>query len=532
MDRYYRGNENLKRARTAQDYTKEQLREFIKCMNDKEYFYREYVKILDVDRGIISYNPYNYQTRLSKSVDENRFVLCKFPRQSGKTTCLAAYIVHCLLFKENFKVLIAAHVSDGAVEVMDRIKFILENLPLWLQSGIISWNVFSVELENGSKVSASATTEKTGRGKSINLLLLDEFAFVSQAIAENFLASTFPTLAKGQTTQLVIISTPNGLNHFNKMWVDANEHNSGFFPVEIKWNDVPGRDEKFREETIKLIGIDRWNQEFDGQFLGSQNTLISPDKLKNIVHINPLEQTSEGLKVYRKPEKDGVYMITVDVSRGKALDYHAFVVFDITAWPIEIVCTFKNNELPPSVYPNVIYRIGTYYNDAYVLVETRDNGEQIAEILFRELEYESMLGTKIGGRKGQKLSIYNVKGKGLQTSKSTKLIGCSNLKYIIEDEKMIINCHEVIKELANFEKKRASYEAKQGYNDDLVICLVNFAWATTQPFFKNLTEFGVRDFYEEQIKEVEENSLPLARYSDGMKGQLEFSYEDWNWLRK
>lgn len=505
----YNGNPNLKPAYTQIAFTQEQVVEFIKCKNDPLYFIKTFTKIINVDDGLIPFTPYSYQEDIVNLIQNNRYVICKLPRQSGKSTILAAYIVWLLIFNENFSILIGANKAASAREIMKRIKTAYEYLPKWLQQGVLKWNEGSIELDNGSRVMATATASDSARGSSFSLVMLDEFAFVPDNTADEFFQSVYPTITSGKKTKLIIISTPNGLNHFYKMFTDAQKGRNNFAHKVINWYDVPGRDEKFREEQIRNIGEEKWNQEFVCEFLGSSNTLISGNKLQNLVYKDPIE-SYQGVKIYEKPVKGNTYMMTADVCQGKGLDYHAFCVFDITNYPFRLVASYHDNMLDNLLYPNIIHHIGRAYNDAYVLVEINDCGAQIADILYDDLEYENLLGAETKGRMGQVLNIYNRKGKGLKVSRVTKRVGCANLKTLIENDKLLVPCYDVIHELSNFIMVNGTYKADIGKHDDLAMCLVNFSWATTQNYFRDLVTGSVRDSFQDRIKQIEDDLVPFG----------------------
>lgn len=512
----YLGNDRLKAKGVQLNFEQWQIDEYIKCASNYLYFIENYnfIQMLD-NEELTLIKLRDYQKRLLETVDQNRFTIGKLPRQVGKSTSVAMYIVWCIIFKDNYSVGIAADKSDTAKEIMDRIKTAYENLPLWIQQGVEAWNVKSIELENGSRVIVSTTTPKTFRGQSHNMILLDEFAHVERNIADPFFTSIYPVITSGTKTKMVIISTPKGMNHFHKLWNEATEGKSTFKPVEIKWNEVPGRDEKFKKETISNVGFDRWQQEFECVFIGGTNTLISTSKLSELTYINPISK-SEDVLYYKKPEIGRNYFISVDVSEGKGQDYQAFTVIDITQRPFEVVCLYRSKYMPSLLLPEIIYRIGNLYNEAAVLVETKSEGGQVADILFHDLEYENLLGAEKRGRSGQVLTNYKTRAKGLSTSAQSKAIGCSTFKLLMETDQLLINSEEIYNEVQNFVLNGISYSASTGTHDDLVMTLVNFSWATTQAFFQNFTESGnIRDVFKEKIQELEDDLVPFGFILDG-----------------
>lgn len=513
-DDTYLGNPLLKGGNIKIEFTKEQLEEYIKCSQDPVYFMENHMKIVTLDQGLVTITLYDFQKEIVRSVHDNRFTICKIPRQSGKTTCLIGEIVHQVLFNQNYKVAILANKLKTATEIMDRVKIVYENLPKWMQQGVIEWNKTSITLENGSKVMCSSTSSSAVRGSSYNFLLLDEFAFVPDEIAEDFFASVYPTITAGQTTKTVIVSTPNGLNLYYKLWQNAKQGRSNFKAVEAHWWQIPGRDEKFKAETIKNTSERHWASEYECEFLGSQDTLIKASKLASLSFSEPILRTSDGLCVYESPKEGHLYSITVDTSRSIGQDYNAFVVTDVTQVPYKVVAKYRNNQIPNAVYPNVIFSVASKYNEAYVLVEINDVGQQIADLLREELEYENILEVVVKGKKAQKLGVayggmrsYS----GLKMSVQTKKLGCMALKEMVEGDKLILNDFDVISELSTFVSKGQSYEASSGYHDDLVASLVLFGWMTTQPYFQELTNIDTRRrIYEEKIKKLEEDLTPFG----------------------
>ncbi|QIG65739.1 terminase large subunit [Ochrobactrum phage vB_OspM_OC] len=512
-DEGYKGNPLLRHAGVKIEVTKEQLIEKAKCKYDIHYFMNNYVFIETPRAGIEQFKPYKYQKNLTDIVQDETRVIVKMPRQAGKSTILAVIIAHYLIFNSNFSILIAAHTREAAIEFMERIKIVYQNLPSWLQWGVKKWNVHSFRLENDSRVQCVATSKGAGRGSSRNLVILDEYAFVDQNVADAFYASIYPTISSNPTSKLVIISTPNGLNHYHKMWDDAEKGESEYQPFSIKWDDVDGRDDEFKRKTISDFGLERWEVEYECKFAGKTASLINAVKLTCLVSDKPQYQDDHGWTMFKQPEKGRTYVITVDTSRGKGLDYHAFVVTDISEETFKVVAHFRNDSLDTLAYPQVIYNAAIAYNNAYLLIELNDLGKQVSDILYNEFEYENLLGTKTR-EKRQVLVPFNISSMGVMTSKVTKRLGCSTLKSMIERDKLIVSSRDIIAELSNFVLVGNSYEADKGFNDDLVMCLVNLAWASTQPVFSELAEnFSLKDVYRDNEFYDE---MPVGFFDDGM----------------
>lgn len=517
MNESYLGNPNLKKSNVQIEYTKEQVEEYLRCARDPLYFIKTYVKIINVDKGLIPFVPYSFQEKMVDTFVNNRFCINKLPRQSGKSTTVTAFMLWTVLFNDAQSVAILANKGALARDLLGKIQLAYEYLPKWLQQGVATWNKGNIELENGSKIVAAATSSSAIRGGSYNLIFLDEFAFVGNNMAEDFFASVYPTISSGQTTKVIIVSTPNGMNHFYKMWMDAVEERSKYAAIEVHWSEVPGRDEKWKDETIANTSEEQFRQEFECEFLGSVNTLIHPLKLRTLAFKEPLSKVAK-LDVYQEPVSGHTYVCVADVARGAGLDYSVCSVIDITDVPYRLVAKFRCNEISPMLYPNVIFDIATNYNKAFVLVEVNDIGGQVADILQQELEYENMLMTANRGRAGQVAGSGFGHGSyfGVRTTKAVKRIGCSTLKDIIEKDKLIIEDFETIVELASFISRGTSYQAEEGQHDDLVMTLVLFAWLVRQDYFKELTNVDIRQkLFEERMKEVENNLLPFGLIDDG-----------------
>jgi hypothetical protein len=521
---WYMGNQNLKAPGVKINWTQEQVAEYARCARDPIYFVQKYIKIVSLDKGLVPFDLYDYQEEIVRTIHENRFVIAKLPRQAGKSTTVTAYLLHYILFNQSMNVAILANKMSTARELLARLKLAYEYLPRWLQQGITEWNKGSIQLENGSRVIASATSSSAVRGMSLNAILLDEFAYVPDNVAEEFFSSVYPTISSGKDTKMIVVSTPHGMNMFYKMWTDATNKRNTYIPIEVHWSDVPGRDEKWKEETIANTSLEQFNTEHNCEFLGSIHTLISPAKLKTLAYKNPIFENGEGFKVYEKAEPKHIYAMAVDVSHGTEQDYSAFSVFDITSTPYKVVATFRNNKISPMVFPNVIHMAARQYNNAHVLVEINDMGGQVADAIHSELEYENLLKCTHRGRKGQVMDGgfgVGTKQFGVRTSEVVKRLGCSVLKTLLEGNSLIVEDFDTIKELYSYISKRNSFEAEAGYNDDLVMTLVLFGWMSTQPYFKDVTNMDIKkDIYKEQIEKIEEEMLPFGFVEDGVEDEI------------
>ena len=516
----YKGNPNLKPAAVPHSYTEAEVKEFIKCQKNPAYFIENYVNIVSIDEGLVPFKLYDFQKEMVGTFHSNRFTICKLPRQSGKSTTIISYLIHYVIFNEAVNVAILANKAATARDLLGRFQLAYEHLPEWMQQGVMNWNKGSLELENGSKIIAASTSASAVRGGSYNIIFLDEFAFIPSNIAEQFFSSVYPTITAGQTSKVIIVSTPHGMNMFYKMWTEAVNEKSEFVPIEVHWREVPGRDDAWKEQTVRNTSEQQFLQEFECSFLGSINTLISPTKIQEIPHADPLESNA-GFDVHEKPKKDAMYCICVDVARGGGNDYSAFTVIDISTVPYRLVAKYRNNEIRPMVFPEIIYNIAKAYNEAYILVEINDIGGQIADALHYDLEYENIIMSQMRGRSGQVIGSGFGDGKsdlGIRTTKAVKKVGCSNLKTLIESDQLMVEDFDIIVELSNFIQKGSSYEADEGATDDLVMCLVFFAWLSNQPYFKELTDEDVRHrLFESQQKAIEQDMSPFGFIDDGSK---------------
>jgi len=528
-DDVYLGNPNLKKANTPIQFTKEQVAEFIKCKKDPVYFAAKYVKIVSLDEGLVPFDMYKFQKKLIRNFHNNRFNICKMPRQTGKSTTVVSFLLHYAVFNDNVNIGILANKAATARELLGRLQTAYENLPKWMQQGIIAWNKGSLELENGSKILAASTSASAVRGMSFNIIFLDEFAFVPNHIADSFFASVYPTITSGKSTKVIIVSTPHGMNHFYRMWHDAERSRNEYVATEVHWSEVPGRNAKWKKQTIANTSEEQFRVEFECEFLGSVDTLISVSKLKTLVYNDPIKKNA-GLDIYENPIEDHNYIITVDTARGIDGDYSAFIVFDITDFPYKVVAKYKNNEIKPMLFPSIIHNIAKSYNYAYTLIEVNDIGDQVASILFFDLEYENVLMCSMRGRAGQVVGS-GFSGKksqlGVRMTSAVKKLGCSNLKTLLEDDKLMTVDYDIIAELTTFVQRKNTFMAEEGCHDDLAMCLVIFSWLVAQDYFKEMTEQDVRKrIYEDQKNQIEQDMAPFGFVLDGINSDDGFVDSD------
>lgn len=508
---FYNNDSSLPALGSKHRYTDNELKEIVKCYNEPTYFIKNYVKIINLNNGVVPFLLYPYQEKLIEQYHDNRFCLAMLGRQMGKTSTAAAYFLWCILFNSNYNIGCMANKMFMAKEILSKIKDMYVWLPRFLKVPVSKWNMESIQLINGSRIITAATSVSAFRGSSLNILYGDEFAFVPPNIQQDFMASVYPTISSGKNTKIIFTTTPNGMSgEFYKLWIDATEGRNRYNALKFIWSDVPERDEKWRDETIANIGETRFNVEYNCEFMGSSNTLISPDHLKRLRWTDPIV-TDKDLKIYKKPEEGRIYFMSVDVGQGKSLDYSTFTVFDITDKKhVEQVAVYRNNEIEPSVYPTIIAQTASYYNDAFVLVENNDAGILVADILFNDLEIENLLFTRRESSKGgiatgqYRLSFTGTPG--VKTTKSVKTTGCISLKQLIESGNLILHDKDTISELMVFIDKdqKGIFSAEQGEHDDLVMNCVLFSWAMNEKFFKNLMDFDFRmDLYKTKIEETE-----------------------------
>ena len=524
----YRDNPLLKKVGVTINWTQEQAEEYIKCSRDPIYF-AKHIKIITLDEGVVPFDMYDFQKDMIRTFHENRFVITKCPRQVGKTTTAIAYLLWTILFQDAQTIAVLANRGDTARKILQKLQLAYENLPMWMQQGVVEWNKGRIELENKSVIIADSTSSSAARSGSFNIVFLDEFAFVPSNIAYDFFTSVYPVITAGTKTKILIVSTPNGMNLFYKIWNDAVQKRNNYVPFEIHWSQVPGRDEEWKEETIRNTSEHQFRQEFETEFLGSSNTLVSSQKLQQLTYKEPIAEHDK-VKIYKNPVKgdgekikDHLYAVWVDVSEGKNLDCSAFSVIDISTMPYEQVATYKSSSISPILLPTVIHNVARLYNDAYILVEI-NNTPQVADILHHDLEYENVWKVFTGNKKPQQLSGGFARGVqlGLKMSPQVKRIGCSNLKTLLETNKLIINDFDTISELTTFVASKNSFAAESDANDDMVMGLVMFAWATTQKYFREIVNHDVRKQIQlENLNQLDEEVLPAPIIEDGLKHKFE-----------
>lgn len=521
-DTSYHGNPNLKRVGYKHDWNKEQISEYMKCKEDPIYFIENYCMIVTLDQGLQPFKLYDCQKKKVDFIMDNRRCLLMEGRQQGKTVTAAACILHYTIFQDSKTVAIMANKSNAAREVLARYQIMYENLPIWMQQGVKTWNKGDVDLENGSRVFTAATTASGIRGKSVNWLYIDEAAIIPNNVADEFFTSVYPTISAGETTKILLTSTPLGYNHFWKFWNESEKGTNGFKNMFIPYSEIPGRDEAWAEQQLQLLGELKFNQEVLCEFLGSSNTLINGKTIAVLSSIDP-NYTNDGLDIYEEPQKDKYYVLVADVARGIGGDYSAFTVMDVTAMPYKVVAKYRHNKISPLLYPNIIDKVGRDYNNAFVMIESNDIGQQVLDILHQENEYENIFTTVTENGKQYITPGFGKTARlGVTTSKAVKRQGCFAFKSLMEEKKLLLFDADIIQELSTFIERSGTFQADEGYHDDLVMSLVLFGWVTTNSFFSDLTNVNVREgIYNSEMRMIENDLTPFGEILDGSEPEME-----------
>jgi len=526
----YKNNPRLKRVGQEIPFEREQIEEYIKCKNDVVYFLNNYFQIVTIDKGKQIIKLWDYQEDIINLVHQNRNTIVLSARQISKTTTVCGYILHYILFNSSKNVAILANYTKTARKSLRLIKQAYEHIPLWMQQGVLSWNVNSIELENGCSVMVSASTGDSIRGETINLLYVDECAFVDNF--DIFWSATYPTISSGTTSKVVMTSTPKGLNHFYKFWTEAEAGVNDFVPYKVMWYQRPDRDDEWKKKTVAQFGEEKFLVEHCCQFLGSTSTLISSNKLKDMPIERPSKQT-ENLKIYKDVEDGHDYVIVADVSKGREQDFSVFSVIDVSMKPFRVVAVFRDNTIQPIIYARVIHNAALQYNKAYVLVEENNIGSQVTDVLTQDLEYENIFTTVKRDMKTSLSSGFHKGAKfGITTTPRVKRIGCSNLKMLLEKDQLLVTDADTVGEFLTFsvDAKSGSYKAENGKHDDCVMTLVLFSWMVDEEYFKELYDSNIREnlmrYVEE--KENEENYLPFGFLNDGMDEFIAPSFDEEN----
>ena len=476
----FKGNPNLRARGEKVNMTPELMKEYIRCSQDIIYFAENYFKIISIDKGEHIIKLYEFQKRILKAMvggdgDPRRHIALLSARQIGKSTISTIYIVWFAIFNSDKTIAILANKEQTAKEILSRVKLGYEGLPKFLQQGVKDdgWSQKSIILENKTKILSASTASSAIRGMSISLLLLDEFAFVPSNVADEFMASVYPTIVSGDESKIIMVSTPNGMNHFYHIYSKAAKGENGYRPVKINWNEIPRKNKdgsdanpKFKEDTIRNIGLVKWNQEFGARFLGSSKTLIDPDLLEELGRetIDPKElKMGDLLHVYERPQEGELYMLGVDSSKGVGGDYSTVQVLKIKdEYDIEQVAIYRNNIIEPHDFAQVVMSISNYYNECYVMIENNDVGGQVADAMFYEYEFDRILNC-------------DKKGIGIRSTKKSKLEANMLLKRYMENDFLKIIDKQTVYELTCYEE--ISPDVFQSGRTDHDDCVTSLLWA-------------------------------------------------------
>ena len=517
----YLANNNVKKDGIIQEWSTEEVTEYAKCMKDPSYFTENYVKIISLDSGLVNFNLYEYQRKMFQQFVESRFNVVLACRQSGKSISACAYLLWYTLFHPEKTIAILANKGATAREMLSRITLMLENIPFFLQPGCKALNKGSLEFSNNSRIIASATSGSSIRGLSVNLLYLDEFAFVERA--SEFYTSTYPVVTAGTSTKVIITSTANGIgNTFHKIWEGSMQRVNGFKPFRVDWWDVPGRDDKWKEETINNTSQLQFDQEFGNTFFGTGDTLVNSQTLLEFKALSPIRSLEDHcVQIYKAPVSKHEYIMTVDVSRGRGQDYSTFNLIDISVRPFEQVAVYRNNTISPILFPNIIYKYAKLYNDAYAVVESNDQGSVVCNGLYYDLEYENV----------HVESAIKSSGVGIEMTRKVKRLGCSAIKDLLENRKIVIHDEKTIMEISTFEARGNSFEASDGNHDDLMMNLVMFGYFVTTQYFGDMTNIDLKKLiFDKKMKEIEDDVVPFGAIDDGgeFMEQIEDKEKPWH----
>ena len=502
----YLGNPNIKKDGIVQNWTETEIKEYALCMKSPIYFIEKYAKIISLDKGLVPFQLYPYQKKMFEQFERNRFNVVLACRQSGKSISACGYLLWFALFQPEKSIAILANKGATAREMLARITIMLENIPFFLQPGVKALNKSNIDFSNNSRIIAAATTGQSIRGLSVNLLYLDEFAFVERAA--EFYTSTYPVISSGTDTKIIVTSTANGIgNTFHKIWEGSIQGVNEYSNFRVDWHDVPGRDEEWKQQTINNTSQIQFDQEFGNTFFGTGNTLISAQTLLDLRAKTPIRNLEGGdCLIYKEPEKNHDYILVADVSKGRGQDYSTFSLIDISTRPFEQVAVYRNNTISPLLFPNIIYKFANVYNKAYCIIESNDQGSVVCNGLYYDLEYENV----------HVESAIKANAVGIEINRKSKRLGCSALKDLLENNKLKIIDEQTILEISTFEAKGQTFEASTGNHDDLVMNLVMFGYFVSSAYFSNLTDINIKDMiFNQKLKEIQDDIVPFGFIDDG-----------------
>lgn len=434
---------------------------------------------------------------------------------SHNTQTTTAFALHFMIFNPAKTIGVLANKTDQAQEIIERIQLTYEMLPFFLKGSVKTYNKRSMKLSNESRIFAGGSGNGGIRGKSLSLVIIDEVAFLRDDM--DFYESTYPVISSGKDSRVIMMSTPNGARGlFYKIFTESKEGKNEYKHIEVKWHQVPGRDEKWKEETIRNTSQEAFDQEQDLKFRGSQNSLISSSVLERLYKSDPIEIINEKMKIFEHAIPGQKYVVVSDSARGLGRDYSASVVFKIEKKKYTVVATFRDNRISPMVYPMIINNLSKLYNDAPILIELNDIGEQVAGILYYDYENADILPTY--SDKGKQVVGYDSTMRyGVKTSRQVKAVGCATVKTLIEKNILELVSDDIIDEFGTFVPKGSSYEADEGAFDDLADCCVLFAWLTTQQYFIDEMQSDSGDTVRAMDTALDDyNILPFGIIDDGV----------------
>jgi len=522
----YKGNPLLRSRGEKIDYTPEMLNEYIKCKEDIIYFAENYFYIVNIDLGKIKIPLYKYQKKMLKAMktpqryrgELKRHCIVLSSRQVGKSVVSRIFLLHSILFNKDKTYAILANKEKTALKLLKELKDAYAMLPLWLQQGVVDggWNKQSIEFENGIRVISSSTSSSAIRSESIALVFLDEFAFVPDNIANEFMSSVYPTISSGKTSRIIIVSTPKGLNAFHDIWKDAIDGNNNYYPIKVNWWEVPGRDKKFKEQTIKDLpgGLVQWSQEYACQFLGSSSTLIESDILETTETIDPIAlKWSGALQIFEEPIAGGSYVLGIDTAKGVGNDSSVIQVLKVVNdRKIIQVATYRNNLISPYDYGSVCLAIGQYYNNAYMMVESNAEGGEVLNVLWYDFEYENICNC-------------DKKGLGIRSTRTSKLNANMLLKEYMDKGWLKINNKHTIYELSRYVEVRPNIfkSETETAHDDEVTSLLWGLWFIRTPFYDGkITDRTFDNRF--KLEDNTDNEAPFMYIDDGINSN--FDYDD------
>jgi hypothetical protein len=489
----YRSDKSIRSEHQKISLTADHVTEIVKCLNDIVYFAETYCYIQTLGEGRQLIKLYDYQKKLLKQMVNDRFNIVLQPRQSGKSVMSAIFILWSVLFNNDYLVGMCSNTGGNAKEIFGKILLMFKLLPHYIKPGVKEFNKSTLRLSNQSVVMSSNTTADTFRGFSLNLLFVDECAFIHSETWTDFYKSVYPTITSDKTdkSKIIMVSTPNSLNHYYELWLSAKEGRSLYKSFRVYWTDVPRDDqEKFKNETIANTSYESWRQEFLCEFLGSAKGLIPPHVLDKLKYKEPIRRgMQDEFQVYHEINPDHNYIVVCDVGEGVGKDFSIANVIDLSTRPFRQAALYRSNTIQLTVFPSVIDTIGKMFNDALVLIENNSIGKHVVLKLWGDIEYDNL--------------YIDDKGVGLRTTKATKKTGASQLREVLENDILEINSFEAIKELSNFVARNGSYAASAGNTDDIAMTFVIFAYFQSSEYFKESydTEF-IEEIYDKKSEDV------------------------------